>query len=485
MNIDSHEVELLLAYLADELTDEEVSTIAARLKQEPALTRQLLLLARDEGSIASWAKQSDLPPLAPSETKDDSDKVDAKGFPLSRRLLAWAARQHWGIGIAVAAASMMVASLMWWLLAIEPTATLVRSYDVQWLGPALPGNAHLEAGDQLRFKTGLAELSMQDETRVFIEGPAHVVVESPSALRLHLGTLGVDIVSGHSGFTVHTPNGTIHDLGTRFGVATSPEDGTSVEVYAGRVEAIPFGASAEKSSATLSRGSAASISADLPQVKPLPFGQAQFEGVKDALATQTVEASDDHFVRGSSEWSSRNKVPDAGDNPELLLKGTRVEEVARKAWIKFHVDAAAAVEEEAKVLIRHAEPADNRDFVGHVGVYAVPAGFDFGNLGSDWSEEEITWDNAPGNLPTSTTKLASSIVRLGQLNLNTGSNSQPRGTCYSIRLPRLGDFLQTDGTVTVALSVEKQYVHDAVLLIAASEHGEIPGPELTYSVVAE
>ena len=57
---DFTDFDLLLAYLGDELSDDEVRALAARLKSEPELADQLVLLARKLNGVFGQCQQDGL-----------------------------------------------------------------------------------------------------------------------------------------------------------------------------------------------------------------------------------------------------------------------------------------------------------------------------------------------------------------------------------------------------------------------------------------
>jgi len=75
---------------------------------------------------------------------------------------------------------------------------------------------------------------------IIVHGPAEVDLQSPLAAKLWEGSFSVDVPAGAQGFAVRTPNCTITDLGTRFGVACHGGK-TDVEVFTGSVLLWPEG----------------------------------------------------------------------------------------------------------------------------------------------------------------------------------------------------------------------------------------------------
>jgi hypothetical protein len=106
---------------------------------------------------------------------------------------------------------------------------------------ALAIDAPLAAGSKLAFQQGLLEVAFQSGAKIILQGPVEVALESASSVVLLHGKLTADVPhtevtspDGAGGFTVRTPNATVVDLGTRFGVACQAGQ-TDVEVFVGKV----------------------------------------------------------------------------------------------------------------------------------------------------------------------------------------------------------------------------------------------------------
>jgi WD40 repeat protein len=86
--MNSNDAELLLAYLAGDLTGADTAALEARLKTEPHLAEQLVTLARDESILAEWAKLNAVPAETPSQPLRPSLTPSR---PMRRRLYVGAA----------------------------------------------------------------------------------------------------------------------------------------------------------------------------------------------------------------------------------------------------------------------------------------------------------------------------------------------------------------------------------------------------------
>jgi len=121
----------------------------------------------------------------------------------------------------------------------------------RWDGPTPPGE-ELQRGDRLRLRSGLVEIHFASQARVVLEGPAEMTIEGPNACRLTAGQLAAHVPDSAKGFQVQTPDGTVTDQGTEFGISVRTQtsnlkseipnqklSSTQVHVFTGRVEVTP------------------------------------------------------------------------------------------------------------------------------------------------------------------------------------------------------------------------------------------------------
>jgi hypothetical protein len=113
---------------------------------------------------------------------------------------------------------------------------ITDSLNARWSGAGvqLRTGAFLPAG-QLRLDSGVVELAFASGTRAALEGPAELNVIDRNTLELRLGKISADVPRNAIGFTVKTPNATVVDLGTRFGIDAKTKDSSEVDVFEGKV----------------------------------------------------------------------------------------------------------------------------------------------------------------------------------------------------------------------------------------------------------
>jgi hypothetical protein len=102
------------------------------------------------------------------------------------------------------------------------------------------GRVQLKAGDNLpagsfRLESGVVELAFSTGAKVAIEGPADFKLAGRNGLDLQNGKLSAEVPKPAIGFAVQTPNSTVVDLGTRFGINTRGKDFSEVHVFEGKI----------------------------------------------------------------------------------------------------------------------------------------------------------------------------------------------------------------------------------------------------------
>ncbi|MCE9554795.1 MAG: FecR domain-containing protein [Planctomycetes bacterium] len=136
--------------------------------------------------------------------------------------------------------------------AIEPVAKLVGTTDVQWQGAVPHDGDALTPGQRLILKRGSAEIAFNNQARLILVAPAELTIVDQGACRLAEGRLTAHVPTPAKGFQVHTPDGTVTDLGTEFGVVVRGQgsgirdqgeerkvnhtSSTEVHVFLGKVE---------------------------------------------------------------------------------------------------------------------------------------------------------------------------------------------------------------------------------------------------------
>lgn len=125
-------------------------------------------------------------------------------------------------------------------------ATITASHQAKWLdsnGESTHVNRRLTSGHSLRLASGYAEVTFQTGAKVLLQGPCEFHVLEDNRATLQSGQLVARIPEQSKGFAVVTPQFTVVDLGTEFGVKVDIDGESFVQVFDGLVEVRPRGAS--------------------------------------------------------------------------------------------------------------------------------------------------------------------------------------------------------------------------------------------------
>jgi len=153
-------------------------------------------------------------------------------FPIRRA--AWLA----------AAAGLLIGGLaLAWRIsqpAEEPTtdgvAMLGQTVDAVWSdGVPRVAGAVLPRG-WLRLQSGLAQVEFVSGARVILEGPAELQLTAPLTAFCKRGRLTAEVPAQALGFRVDSPQASVVDLGTEFGMDVHADGATDVHVFRGSVE---------------------------------------------------------------------------------------------------------------------------------------------------------------------------------------------------------------------------------------------------------
>ena len=118
-------------------------------------------------------------------------------------------------------------------------ATLKHTDGVQWVGSSIDQGKALLAGQSLQIQSGLLELDLAGRGRLIIEGPAQLNFPEDGLAVLHQGRIVMRATEQGHGYRIETPQGSIIDLGTEFGVSVNDRGLVETHVIDGSVEAVP------------------------------------------------------------------------------------------------------------------------------------------------------------------------------------------------------------------------------------------------------
>jgi len=146
-------------------------------------------------------------------------------------------RVIWGSMLAAAAAVAGVAAVLSVIAARgAPPARVAATPEAVWRFEAggLAEGSDFLPDSRLIVDHGTVEVSFSSGTRVYLEGPMQAEIRDARRVYLADGAAWCEVAEGDEGFTVLTDRLRVIDLGTRFGVRSSPW-GDQVHVGEGRV----------------------------------------------------------------------------------------------------------------------------------------------------------------------------------------------------------------------------------------------------------
>ncbi len=293
MSRDAARLERLLdRYLEEALTSEEKTELEQMLRAESEARRTFWQHARLHALLR-----------------------ESGGENRGREIAAEPARSWWvgfaevlqlvrlNAGWATAVAAVVVAVLGIWFVRVQTEATcdrlttgvavLAQAIDLEWA----PGSDAHSAGATLspgwlRIAAGLAQIEFSDGARVIVEGPAELQIVSRSEAFCRAGRLSAQVPPAARGFRISSPQVTVVDLGTAFGLEARATD-SEVHVFEGKVELTTAGKTAKRE---LSAGEALGV--DAGGAWRVVSGGSDLFPSADALERKARSA----WERRESEW---------------------------------------------------------------------------------------------------------------------------------------------------------------------------------------
>lgn len=473
---------LLLAMIDDKLDDSQFEDLMDRLRTEPELRRQALLVAGDEAIIREWAESSSVNCL---RREIENDLLGRSMSQIRRRKL------HRRIFFTASVVMLSLFAVFFYVQSLNSKteiATVTRTVGAKWKNASpLKNRTSLIEGQAIDLAAGQVEITYETGARVWLQGPVMVRLASSRSIEISSGQLAVDVgtaktteKSTENRFTVITPAARVVDLGTRFALSVENET-IDLVVYQGAVQTQSLEATDAKPIDSTA-GEAVRIDSKVGTSKPSPESRKKFEVLKQRLAERTITASADHYICGGKHSDQVDASCGGPMGDTMLLKRYRnFFDVCRKAWIRFDlskIDYDPA--RPATFVFYHNEPSDDADFHGTIAVSALKPGFKPGKneQGIDWNQDTLTWNNAPGNERNHPWVDTRRCLEVGEVEVDTLRPDQPRGTAYEVSIPNISDLLQEDGTITLILWVVRQDGPSANLSIASSESEDVDGPQL-------
>tara|TARA_R100000027_G_scaffold2635_1_gene2579 strand:- start:480 stop:1220 length:741 start_codon:yes stop_codon:yes gene_type:complete len=160
---------------------------------------------------------------------------------------------------------------------------------------------------------------------------------------------------------------------------------------------------------------------------------------------------------GSIREGQATTVQDGGIGANLYVRSDNSgnNDNVRKAYLKFDLtgldaDLTASATFTTTISYRAKNQNGNRTFY----FYGLDSGYTptGDELGTDWSETALTWNNAPGNDRTNNIDTGFDPSTTSLIYTAGNQYNSDVGKVYTITIPTLGDYTQADNTVTLMIS---------------------------------
>ena len=227
--------------LEGDLERHEQTEFIHAMQENAALQEEWAKHAELHGLLGPVMEQAGVRDGRVAECLEAATEADQNGFVSAvRRKIMWVQfrqRAAWS-----AAAVFVVGMLTFWNLASRTAVATVVNADGS---RTLQEGARFSKGDTLKIDKGLVELDLDGRGRMIVEGPSEITWTDPLGSKLESGRVFLKINERGHGYRLATPQGSVVDLGTEFGVAIDPiTREVETHVILGEVEARPGKAAA-------------------------------------------------------------------------------------------------------------------------------------------------------------------------------------------------------------------------------------------------
>lgn len=228
--------DLIHRFLDESLDRSEHATLNGILRDNPAAAERFAEIALIHDALQSGFRSGTLPSQHTHATITGPDRKPSP-FIRIKPAIPWI----------MTVAATIVALLVWKPAPKEMPevaspaevrdqgfAVLTRGIDPVW-GEVSPVEGDFISAGKLELKSGLAQIEFLSGVLIVLEGEAAIEINSPDEMRLLQGKLRAQVPPPAIGFQIHTPRGTVVDLGTEFALDLN-DDQAEVHVLDGEVE---------------------------------------------------------------------------------------------------------------------------------------------------------------------------------------------------------------------------------------------------------
>ncbi len=391
--------------------------------------------------------------------------------PAARRGNPW-------LGWAAAAVIALLGSLILFFQNPEtqPTvATLIEAKGCRWEGSELPTTEGAKLGPGiLALAEGMATIRFDSGATVTLEAPTRLQVDSAMRCRLLEGSVVADVPESAHGFTIDTERLEVIDLGTRFGVTSTPMGNSHVFVFDGEVKV---------------KESESAEAQHILTGKSLHFGQTPISPDAEVERTPPPASSTGNWIpistadgAGKDAFVRRNHAQNgAGSGPLLMVKHTELAEGnERRALLTFDLTSVKSAEiEKAKLSLKIESSGLGFSSLVPDSRFSVFGALD--PASAEWKENEVTWGNAGSFVEEELDP--ERFIRLAEFTIPKGSPH----AIIDISSDELAEFLaQHNGSSVTLVLLRETGEFDKQGLVHSFASGEHPlGPAPTLWIQNE
>lgn len=177
-------------------------------------------LRREQASNQRYQATSSLP----EDLYHIAEKISAAA--------TWALRKAVRVAVVAAVVLLGLVSVQY-ALRHRTVATLDEVVHARWNQP--PTDANLHPGPMFLIE-GFAKLTFKQGAEVILQAPCAFDLSSKNKMTLHRGMVTAQVPASATGFTIKTPQSTVTDFGTEFGVQVQDSAASEVHVFDGLVK---------------------------------------------------------------------------------------------------------------------------------------------------------------------------------------------------------------------------------------------------------
>lgn len=242
MSQEQHTMALLALVQAGEATEAQRSELMTLLREDESLlelarkqneVHALLSVALEDEFTFESRVQGIVDEVKVADTNQFVDGVE--------RRLSWRRWRQRAVAVAALFAIAFIPAFYFMQQgSVQATmATLLQADGVTWSDVALGDGSALMPGASVEIDKGMLELELDGRGRLIVEGPARLDFPEVGRAILHQGRVVMRATEKGHGYQIETPQGTIIDLGTEFGVTVGNDGLVETHVIDGSIEAIP------------------------------------------------------------------------------------------------------------------------------------------------------------------------------------------------------------------------------------------------------